>query len=197
MQVKELLTRLEADGFLLQTDAKLPSAVALVAGGPIKGSWWRHPRGKEIYALLGELSEHEDVLALKLLDGKVTFVHRRLWPAVVSIGSAREPWQMEKLGKPARELLGRVDDEGEVQAQGAVVKQLEQRLLVHAEQVHTEKGAHALVLMSWPRWCKLQTPVCRKIPLGLAKKELQTLLAKLNQRHGARARLPFESKDEA
>ncbi|MEO6711571.1 MAG: hypothetical protein ABI054_05185 [Planctomycetota bacterium] len=197
MQVKQLLTRLEADGFLLQTDPKLPSAVGLVAGSPIAGSWWSHPRGREIYALLGELSEHEDVLSLKLLDGKVTFVHRRLWPAVVSVGSAREAWQMRKLNKPARELLARVDDEGEVQAQGAAAKQLELRLLMHSGQVHTEKGAHALVLMSWPRWCKLQTPVCRKIPLALAKKELQALVGKVNQRHGARARLPFESEDEA
>ena len=40
------LKELKRYGLLLVTDARLPSLVALVAGAPVRGSWWSHPRGK-------------------------------------------------------------------------------------------------------------------------------------------------------
>ena len=192
MQLTELLARLDADGLLLLTDAKFPSVVALSAGGPVKSSWWSHPRGKEIYGLLLKFVEHEDVLCVKLLDGKVTFVHRHLWPAVLSIARAKEAWQMKGLSKPARALLGRVDDEGEIEAHGAAVKELELRLLVHANQVHAKSGAHALVLTGWNRWAKKHGPLGRKISLDSAKQALCTVVDGLNELHGSKAKLPFK-----
>jgi hypothetical protein len=33
------------------------------------------------------ISESRDVLVCKLVDGKVTYVHRRLWPALVKLAS--------------------------------------------------------------------------------------------------------------
>ena len=49
-----------------------------VAGGPVRGSWWGHPRGKLIFALASALEGSPEVLALKLAQGKVTFLHRSL-----------------------------------------------------------------------------------------------------------------------
>ncbi len=192
MQLEDLVTRLGADGMLLLTDAKFPSVVALAAGGPVKGSWWSHPRGKAIYALLQDFCAHEDVLTLKLIDGKVTFVHRRLWPALLSIAREREAWQMEKLSKPARDLLARVDKANEFEAHGAAVKELELRLLVHSAQVHTKSGAHALIVTSWNRWARLHGPLGRNVPIARAKKELRANLEQLNELHRAKAKLPFE-----
>ncbi len=66
----------------------VPSVAEAVAGEPIKGSWWSHPRGHEIFAALEAIDDSPDVKCFKLVGGKVTLVHRRLWPALVRL--ARE-----------------------------------------------------------------------------------------------------------
>ncbi len=63
----------------------VPSLAEAVAGGPIKGSWWGHARGQAIFEALDQVGESPDVRCFKLVDGKVTFVHRRLWPALVRL----------------------------------------------------------------------------------------------------------------
>ena len=85
---------------LLSARGAAPSLAEWVAGEPIRGSWWAHPRGHEIYALAGSLTESPDVLVCRLLAGKQTLVHRRLWPALVR-AAARFP----------RERLARVIEE--------------------------------------------------------------------------------------
>ena len=55
------------------------------AGGPIRGSWWGHPKRQEIFALRRAVRASEDVCVCRLVAGKVTFVHRRLWPALVRV----------------------------------------------------------------------------------------------------------------
>ncbi len=64
----------------------VPSVAEEVAGEPIVGSWWAHPKGKAIFAALSELDDAvDDVRCFKLVDGKVTFVHRRVWPALARL----------------------------------------------------------------------------------------------------------------
>jgi hypothetical protein len=70
----------------------VPSLAEAVAGEPIRGGWWAHPAGKAIFAALGQLDDRDDIKCFKLVDGKVTFVHRRLWPALVRLAA--------QLGKP-------------------------------------------------------------------------------------------------
>jgi hypothetical protein len=62
-----------------------PSLADAVAGEPIRGSWWSHPKSHEIFALTRSVRESKDVLVCRLVAGKVTFVHRRLWPALVRL----------------------------------------------------------------------------------------------------------------
>ena len=63
----------------------VPSLAEAVAGAPIKGSWWAHPAGQAIFQALEAVSESDAIRCFKLVDGKVTFVHRRLWPALVRL----------------------------------------------------------------------------------------------------------------
>jgi len=71
----------------------VPSIAAAIRGAPTKGPWGAHPAGHAIFAALEVVSESPDVRCFKLVDGKVTFVHRRLWPALVrlveTLGAAR------------------------------------------------------------------------------------------------------------
>jgi len=66
----------------------VPALALEIAGGPIRGSWWSHPKSQEIFHALSALGDSPDVLTCRLVDGKVTFVHRRLWPALVRLAGA-------------------------------------------------------------------------------------------------------------
>jgi len=70
---------------LASANGPVPSLAEAVAGEPIRGSWWSHPKGSAIFAALGAVDDSPDVLSFRLVDGKVTFVHRRLWPALVRL----------------------------------------------------------------------------------------------------------------
>ena len=137
-------------GLLLLQDKHLPNAVTVVTGEHVRGSWWAHPRSHEIFRILDEASDDSNLLSSKLISRKVTFVHRRLWPALFAVGDAREPWQMRGLSHAAKALLHRVDGDHETRVSGAAAKQLEERLLVRTEQVHTQSGRHEMLLRRWP-----------------------------------------------
>jgi len=57
----------------------------MVAGEPVTGSWWAHPKANEILRLSRSIRGSPDVLVCRLVDGKITYIHRRLWPAVVRL----------------------------------------------------------------------------------------------------------------
>jgi len=139
-------------GLLLEADAALPNVAALVAGSPVRGSWWSHPAGRAIYAVTQMLERHPDALAVRLVGGKVTWVHRRLWPALVAVATAGAAWQTAALSPAARRLLAQLECEGEVRASGPAARVLQERLLAVGVQVHTEEGHHELRLKTWKRW---------------------------------------------
>src|SRR5436190_663697 len=95
--VVDVLTALERYKLLLASDAALPSVATIVAGEPVRGSWWAHPKSHAIFAALGALSRHRDALVVPLIARKVTFVHRDLWPALLAVALPREPWQTRGL----------------------------------------------------------------------------------------------------
>ena len=68
-----------------------------IAGAPIRGSWWGHAKGHEIFEIAEAVSESSDVLVCKLVDGKVTYVHRRLWPAFVKLAARFRKSQLAKI----------------------------------------------------------------------------------------------------
>lgn len=75
----------------------VPSLAEEIAGGPIRGSWWGHAKGQQIFEVAEAVSESSDVLVCKLVDGKVTYVHRRLWPAFVKLATRFRKAQLAKV----------------------------------------------------------------------------------------------------
>jgi hypothetical protein len=61
----------------------VPSLAELIAGEPVRANWWSHPKSGEIFAVTRAIGDSDDVLVCRLIKGEVTFVHRRLWPALV------------------------------------------------------------------------------------------------------------------
>ena len=163
----EALALLRRRGLVTLTPCgALPSVVETVAGGPVRGSWWAHPRGDAIVAFAGALADSSEVWTTKLVEGKVTFVHRSLWPALLRVVSDRR-WRSAAVGglrAPARRLLRAVERAGELRLDrwpggrplkkgelAAARLELEKGSLVLGTEVHTEKGSHATVLRSWSR----------------------------------------------
>jgi hypothetical protein len=58
-----------------------------VAGERVRGNWWGHRKGHEIFALTRAVRRAPDVLVCRLVDGKITYVHRRVWPALVRLAA--------------------------------------------------------------------------------------------------------------
>ena len=86
MSPRQALAFVKRHGVVLQAArGPVPSLAEAVAGGPIRGSWWGHPKGREIFQAAEVVCESPTVLVCKLVDGKVTYVHRRLWPALVRL----------------------------------------------------------------------------------------------------------------
>lgn len=83
---EEAVAFVEHHGVVLQAArGPVPSLAEAIAGGPIRGSWWGHPKGHDIFRAAEAICDSADVLVCKLVDGKVTYIHRRLWPALVKL----------------------------------------------------------------------------------------------------------------
>ena len=83
---RKALAFVTREGLVLQAArGRVPNLAEFVAGAPIRGSWWGHPKGKAIFAAANFVADSGDVLVCGLVDKKVTFVHRRLWPALVRL----------------------------------------------------------------------------------------------------------------
>ena len=79
-------------GIVLQSArGPLPNLAERIAGEPIRGSWWAHASGHEIFAVLTRLLDSRDVIATRLVDGKITLIHRRVWPALVRVADRFPP----------------------------------------------------------------------------------------------------------
>ena len=74
-----------------------PRLTEEIAGEPIHGSWWAHPHGRRIFKILSAVTESDEILVCRLVDGKVTLVHRRLWPAVVRLAKHFSPAQLAQV----------------------------------------------------------------------------------------------------
>jgi hypothetical protein len=86
MTTKEALEFVEKFGIVLESaQGQAPNLAAAIAGERIRGSWWAHKRSREIYLVTRGARQSDQVLVCRLLEGKVTYVHRRLWPALVRI----------------------------------------------------------------------------------------------------------------
>ncbi len=184
-------------GLLLLTDKHLPSVTGLVAGGPIRGSWWGHPKGHTIYAASLALEDHHEVVVARLISGKVTYVHRSLWVPLLSVATAREPWQLGGLSTGAHRLLRRVSGEGRVGGgaargvPGGLVRELELRLLLHTEEVHMVAGAHGKVVETWETWARRRGLHWEALPPPEARRRLEEVVASLNDRYGGKGTLPW------
>ncbi len=188
---------------ILESDQKFPSVVSLITGESVKGSWWSHPESRKIWRVLNGFRAHTDVLTTRLISGKVTFVHRSLWPDFMAISTSKQGWQTASLSPRAITLLKLVENRGEIRTDDPrwkgghaksiadAARELERKILVHSEEIHTVKGFHAKVLRSWKRWSH-EVKFTEKLPsVPVAKAKFERVVRALNKKYGADGRLPW------
>ncbi|MBI1849195.1 MAG: hypothetical protein HYR85_02515 [Planctomycetes bacterium] len=109
--VSEACELLETLGLLTVAPVSPIASLVRAVGGPsTTANWWGHPAGKKIYSIALGLEESADVFGCKLVGGKLTIVHRRLWPALHALVvrvTSREP-----LPPDARRLLREIEQRG-------------------------------------------------------------------------------------
>ena len=84
MTLRQALAFIRKHGVVLEAGrGPVPSVAEAIAGEPVRGSWWSHQKSHEIFAVTRAIRDSDDVLVCRLIKGRITFVHRRLWPALV------------------------------------------------------------------------------------------------------------------
>src|SRR3569833_1306042 len=76
---------------LASAKGPVPTVTEAIVAAPVAGSWWSHPKGREIFRILRDLRDSPDILVCRRINGKITFVHQRLWPALVRGADRFEP----------------------------------------------------------------------------------------------------------
>lgn len=86
MSPRQALAFVRKHGVVLESaKGPVPSLAEAIAGEPIRGSWWAHPKGRLIFEATRAVRDSEQVLVCRLIQGKITFVHERVWPALVRL----------------------------------------------------------------------------------------------------------------
>jgi hypothetical protein len=88
----------EKHGVVLESArGPVPSRVEAIAGKTIRGTWWGHPKGRAIFRATRAVRDSSDVLVCRLLGEKITYVHRRLWPALVRLADEIGPRRLDAI----------------------------------------------------------------------------------------------------
>jgi len=82
---QQALAFIERNGIVCEAARRdgIPSLADAIAGEAVRGNWWAHPKASVIFALTRAVRDAPAVLVCRLVDGKITFIHERLWPALV------------------------------------------------------------------------------------------------------------------
>src|SRR5215469_2562650 len=205
----EALAELTRRGLILVHDRTFPSLTRLTIGEPIRGSWWAHPLSNDVYMVSQRLQHCGEVAMIKLVSGKETYLHRRWWPHLVAIGISRETWQLDGLPGSASAILAevdrlesiRLDRFGSSRTPREVrgdARDLVGRLLVYADDVHTESGAHTRRLESWRSWAGRHEVALELLPSpDEARRELERIVDSANAECSSEGFLPWRKKTRA
>ncbi len=94
---EEALSFVEANGIVLESAwGRVPTFVEFVVGKHVT-RWWSHLLSRSIFALTRVIRDSPEILTCRLVDRKVTYVHRRLWPALVKLSGQFSTEDLESI----------------------------------------------------------------------------------------------------
>ena len=197
------VTQLKHWGLMLAADRALPSLPPLVVERDVRGSWWADPEANLIYESARRLAAHPDVIQVVLVSAKLTYLHKRLAPALQAVALDQADWKFEGISPHARAIWERLQQEPRLYADepglpttdarqnGRLMRELEARLLCAGGNVHTPRGSHAKYAVRWDEWMaerKLSKP---RMSAQTGMKRLDECLDRLNIEFGGHGRMPW------
>lgn len=75
---------------------------------------------------------------------------------------------------------------------GKAARELENRLLIHAQQFHSESGAHAKLLETWETWASRISFKDTRLSLSRARHFLEKRVKEVNQEFSGHGSLPWQ-----
>jgi len=71
MTLRQALAFIRKHGVVLEAaQGPVPSVAEAIAGEPVRGSWWSHPKSHEIFAVTRAIRGSDDVLDCRLINGR-------------------------------------------------------------------------------------------------------------------------------
>lgn len=76
-------------GIVLEASRRdaIASLADAITGETLTGNWWSHPHNRSIFAATRAVRDCSDILVCRLVDGKISFVHARLWSALARLAN--------------------------------------------------------------------------------------------------------------
>ena len=156
-----------------------------------------------MYNLSNELMDQPDIVTVKLVNKKVTFVHKIHWNALVTIGNAEAEWQLQGVDIQHKSLLKKVTSKGQLRADdpqlkksageiGKMAAKLEERLLIYTESIHTDSGKHVRMLESWKKIMETRGHRVKTLNYLSAIIHLENLQNKFTSEYGGKVFLPWQ-----
>lgn len=100
MTPRQALAFVRKHGVVLESArGPVPSLAEAIAGEPIRASWWAHASGHLIFEITRAVRDSEQVLVCRLVQDKVTFVHERVWPALVHLAPRFHRASLARIGE--------------------------------------------------------------------------------------------------
>ena len=98
MSPNQVIKFIKKHGVVLESaHGRVPNLAETVAKRHIRGSWWSDEKGREIFRLTRAVRNSSEILVCRVINGKVTYVHRRLWPALVRLASRFDLKRLAKI----------------------------------------------------------------------------------------------------
>lgn len=163
-----ILKQIEKHQILLLQDQKFPNIIQLITGDTCKGSWWSHPQANSIYNGLAWLADNSSIFTVKLLDGKMTYLHENLLNDFYTIVMKPRDWQLKKLKQSDLEVFNVIKTNKKISSDDIQYKtieikkslaRLEKKLLIQGTEQHTKSGKHIKIYHRWkaPKNFKIQS----------------------------------------
>lgn len=196
---KKIFSLIEKHKILLLQDKSFPNIVSKIVGEDIVGSWWGHPLANPIYNGLQWLEENHSVLVLKLISGKVTYIHESLFLDMYSVVQAPRGWQTKKLKDDELKLLKYISKKKKITSNDPKLAELakdpkkgltklETNLLVFSSEEHTDSGKHIKEFKVWQ-----DSPIFNAKPgdYETSLKKIEGLVLKLGAAADTKVKLPW------
>lgn len=188
---------------MLSSDQALPSLPSLVVERDVRGSWWADPEASLIYESARRLAAHPDVIQVVLVSAKLTYLHKRLAPALQAVALDQAEWKFEGISPHARAIWERLQQEPRLYADepglpttdarqnGRLMRELEARLLCAGGNVHTPRGSHAKYAVRWDQWMAERKLLKPRMSAQTGMKRLDECLDRLNVEFGGHGKMPW------